>query len=360
MIAIKRLTAWITADVKNENESKKTAIVLRILGLVMCTYFLMLAVMFAILGDSLITVGMILSLVAMAGVIYLTYCDATKWAMLFLQSGMLLWIICMVAIQGWDTGVQHFLFVAIVFYCLTGQGSRKKKIFFATFLCTIRLVLYFYCRMHAPVLPLTELTIIAFQILNTIAMFANITVISLVFSMDSQEMEQKLVEYNKNLQQLASTDELTGLYNRRTMTNYLENRSKQRNAKSCSVAIGDIDFFKKVNDNYGHEGGDVVLRQLSALMKQYMVGKGDIARWGGEEFLLVFEAANGDLANEMLFGLLKQIRNLRIPYAGEELAVTMTFGLTEFSSSQDINEIIKEADEKLYRGKESGRDKIVY
>ena len=83
-------------------------------------------------------------------------------------------------------------------------------------------------------------------------------------------------------------------------------------------------------------------------------------RWGGEEFLFVFQNKNGDQANEVLHDILKRIRGMGIPYQSDWIHVTMTFGLEEYSGEKDMETIIRAADQKLYHGKENGRNQIVY
>ena len=137
-----------------------------------------------------------------------------------------------------------------------------------------------------------------------------------------------------------------------------------------SIAIGDIDHFKKINDTYGHDAGDEVLKSLAKLFDDYMSEFGIAIRWGGEEFLFVFDDVNLDDAFVALDRLRLKISTLEILWKGERIPVTMTFGLTDINvmlSSKDtdsdienrIHEAIGDADKKLYMGKESGRNKVV-
>ena len=103
-----------------------------------------------------------------------------------------------------------------------------------------------------------------------------------------------------------------------------------------SVAIGDIDFFKKTNDTYGHDAGDMVLKELAKVFLEVMGKEGKVCRWGGEEFLFVFQNKNGYQANEVLHDILKRIRGMGIPYQSDWIHVTMTFGLEEYSGEKDM------------------------
>ena len=175
------------------------------------------------------------------------------------------------------------------------------------------------------------------------------------------DMGRNVVRMQKSIRELIELDQLTGLYNRR----YVQRKLEAVQAKSLetgepfSVAIGDIDFFKKVNDTYGHECGDAVLMDVSARMRELMKGRGFAARWGGEEFLLVFENYRLEMAADSLEDLLRLIRSRTVAFQGEKVKVTMTFGVTEGSAEQ-LDRIIGKADEKLYYGKNNGRNQVVW
>ena len=122
--------------------------------------------------------------------------------------------------------------------------------------------------------------------------------------------------------------------------------------------LGDIDFFKKVNDTYGHECGDIVLSEVATILNKNMRNQGFVARWGGEEFLLVFENCNLDEAVNKLEHILDEIRKKEISYKDEIVRITMTFGICQ-GSTDDMDDVIRMADSKLYEGKAGGRNQIV-
>ncbi len=171
---------------------------------------------------------------------------------------------------------------------------------------------------------------------------------------DSKKMQQAiklLVEY----------DALTKLHNRRYGDKQLKEvvKKSENNGMSFCVGICDIDFFKKVNDTYGHDAGDAVLRVVADCLKKGMQGRGFVARWGGEEFLLVFENATEDKAGEYLLEILKDIRSKVITYDGQKIKVTMSMGVTNCTTSEPIDEMLKRADLRLYYAKEHGRNQII-
>ena len=170
------------------------------------------------------------------------------------------------------------------------------------------------------------------------------------------DIGRSAVTVNEDLSKLINCDPLTELYNRRAgrarLAKLLENRD------DVTVVMGDIDYFKQINDTYGHECGDVVLKKVSALLRQHMENKGFAVRWGGEEFLLVFKK-NSKIALDKTQLLLDEIRAVKFEYGSETFQITMTFGVQEAKEGMDMDEVIRLADEKLYYGKSGGRNRII-
>ena len=165
-----------------------------------------------------------------------------------------------------------------------------------------------------------------------------------------QESIRRQVEY----------DEMTQLYNRRYGDkNLLKMKAQMQisGIKYC-VAIGDIDFFKKVNDNYGHEAGDEVLIHVARVLKEKLLANGFVCRWGGEEFLIVIESHTIEQAEHILQSILDTLRNQTITYQEQQIRVTMSMGLVSVKAEDEIDDILRCADQKLYEAKENGRDQI--
>ena len=165
-----------------------------------------------------------------------------------------------------------------------------------------------------------------------------------------QESIRRQVEY----------DEMTQLYNRRYGDKNLLKMKAQiqiSGIKYC-VAIGDIDFFKKVNDNYGHEAGDEVLIHVARVLKEQLLANGFVCRWGGEEFLIVIESHTIEQAEHILQSILDTLRNQTITYQEQQIRVTMSMGLVSVKAEDEIDDILRCADQKLYEAKENGRDQI--
>jgi diguanylate cyclase (GGDEF)-like protein len=158
-------------------------------------------------------------------------------------------------------------------------------------------------------------------------------------------------------------DPLTGLFNRRHMEEFLarELLRANRNHKPLAVFMIDLDHFKQFNDSFGHEAGDILLREVGALFVSQIRG-GDIAcRYGGEEFLIILMEANLDAARQRAETLKGQVRSLQVHHRGQTLRrVTVSLGIAAYPDhGTSAQEMINAADKALYRAKASGRDRIV-
>lgn len=172
------------------------------------------------------------------------------------------------------------------------------------------------------------------------------------------EMGRNLNNLQISLRRLIERDVLTGLFNRRSAEKRID-EIENSGVKYC-VSIGDIDHFKQFNDTFGHECGDVVLREVAHLLNEGMNKReGFVARWGGEEFLLVFVNAGIDEAYDALMIIRQALHDKEVEYDGQIHKVTMTFGAAEKEPGVAINHLIRAADDKLYEGKQGGRDRVI-
>jgi diguanylate cyclase (GGDEF)-like protein len=177
----------------------------------------------------------------------------------------------------------------------------------------------------------------------------------------SEELEQskkELQRANQELHLIATTDPLTGMMNRRRIVDFLDYEAGRMNRTggTYSVLMCDIDHFKAVNDTYGHETGDVVLKKVAAVLLEEIRDQDKAARWGGEEFLLLLPDTEGKGAITLAEKLRVAIGSLKTEVDGVTLQVTMTFGAALSTKNIDFDEVIRRADTALYQGKESGRN----
>jgi len=184
---------------------------------------------------------------------------------------------------------------------------------------------------------------------------AEISTIRSRISMRNREMSR----FVTNMETMATTDDLTGVFNRRhVMERLIKIREMaQRNAFSFVVVYVDLDFFKQVNDNYGHHVGDEVLKAFSRLMQE-KVTEGDlVARLGGEEFLLVLVNSDMDTAMPVIDSLREATTGLRFDSA-PALRISVSMGAAEFSVGESLDHLLARADDALYTAKESGRNRV--
>lgn len=248
--------------------------------------------------------------------------------------------------------------MVIVFFSI--YDSIPRKLLFLGIVFALRLYLFFYCITNEPIIVLDAVPSAAFQIMNTSFIFINLAVVCLIFSTNIQKAEKQLMIYNQELQKQACTDPLTTLHNRRYMMDLLKNQICTKPHDTFCVALGDIDLFKKINDTRGHNFGDLVLRELAELFKDLVRDKGYVCRWGGEEFFFFLPDLNLDEASVFMNNLNVAVSKLLIRDNSETVHVTMTFGVEEYDYQSNLTDLIKNADDKLYYGKKSGRNRVIF
>ncbi len=176
-----------------------------------------------------------------------------------------------------------------------------------------------------------------------------------------EEQNIKLTEAYNKMEELAKTDMLTGLSNRRDMYQKIKHETDrfERNEKPFIILMGDIDNFKKINDTYGHDAGDHVLTTISSLMLSFMRKQDIVGRWGGEEFLLLLPETEMSGGKKIAEKLRLRIKNESIEYKDHILNVTITIGVSVYDRVRDVNESIKEADKAMYFGKIRNKNCVV-
>ena len=160
---------------------------------------------------------------------------------------------------------------------------------------------------------------------------------------------------------MASRDGLTGLYNHATFQEKLHQMIEQANSQSTSLSIvmSDIDHFKSFNDSYGHQAGDFVLKEVARIWDTVMPENAILARYGGEEFIGVLVDHEYSQALQIAEDLRETLENCPILFEGQQLQVTASFGVSELNQpASTTNELVKVADEYLYKAKENGRNQV--
>ncbi len=163
---------------------------------------------------------------------------------------------------------------------------------------------------------------------------------------------------NEKLTYCSDHDLMTGLFNRRFFEHIMQ-RNKTENENKYTIAIFDIDDFKKVNDTYGHQAGDAVLKAVSSIIEESYDNEFVTVRWGGEEFVLYMPQTDEIRAYEHLTYLRKRIENNIVEFDNQKIKVTVTVGMCTGTNLTDYELVIRNADDRLYYGKRNGKNCVV-
>ncbi len=265
---------------------------------------------------------------------------------------------CAVLLTGWDSDFQ----VAIV--------GMNAFVFFSEYLER-----YLDIR-HAHALPLcvigtfsylgtcavSALRPAPYAITSTMSLFLRLAWGAIVFAVSAMVLQAFVREANKSEKALSRRlmhDKLTGLPNRYYVTDYLDKLSRDGKLDKYWIALADIDDFKRVNDTYGHNCGDLVLENVAQMLRESLKDA-KVCRWGGEEFLAIGPIGDGVEAQlELLDRARKTVAGRRLWYDEHRVGVTITMGFAAYEKGYTTSEWINAADEKLYVGKQSGKNQVV-
>ncbi|WP_394175289.1 GGDEF domain-containing protein [Guptibacillus hwajinpoensis] len=170
--------------------------------------------------------------------------------------------------------------------------------------------------------------------------------------------ERTMRSKNTKLEDIARQDFLTDLYNHRAFQEDLHICSEDNH--SLMLVLSDIDYFKSVNDRFGHLVGDDVLKQIGTVVKEELKDDGRAYRYGGEEIAFIMDATNSEEAKACLLRIQSVIRKLRFTAHAEHFSVTMSYGTAIFPPEGSIDECLRIADERLYEAKRLGRNRICW
>jgi len=176
------------------------------------------------------------------------------------------------------------------------------------------------------------------------------------------ELQRELLAAKAKIKEQSLTDALTGISNRRDILGRLDgelNRA-EREGKSISIAMIDIDHFKAVNDTYGHQAGDAVLAECVARISGCIRPYDFVGRYGGEEFLLVLPGTDEQNASTVCERIRENMQALPLNYNGVAIECTVSIGLATWSGREDVDKLIAASDKALYMAKDKGRNRVVF
>ena len=170
----------------------------------------------------------------------------------------------------------------------------------------------------------------------------------------------ELEEQKKQIKEMANLDYLTKLYNRRYFFEIAEKfyENAKRSLVNIAVVTIDIDYFKKINDTYGHEGGDFILVSFADILKNNLRSADILCRYGGEEFCILLVLKDKDDAFHIVEKIRKIVENKRFIYDNNDISITVSAGIS-LILGDSLNEMIKESDKMLYEAKNAGRNRTL-
>lgn len=257
-----------------------------------------------------------------------------------------------VMILGWDSGF-HYYMVPIISFVLFSQGIPTRS----TLLLSIGTgLLYVVLHLVAADNPrgLDAGLITGLELVNIVVPLSTLGLITYSFRLASIDSERRMAE-------LAMTDTLTRLPNRRYMLEILDMQQARfdRNRTPFSLVMTDVDHFKFINDDGGHECGDQVLRDISQVFKNTLRAQDVVARWGGEEFLILLPETGAEGVEVAAEKLRQAVEDHEFKFNGTRYYVTVTLGTSVHGEGCSMDESIRRADQALYAGKSAGRNRVV-
>jgi diguanylate cyclase (GGDEF)-like protein len=234
------------------------------------------------------------------------------------------------------------------------QGLKYGLVNIAMFVAVISIIMF---------IPTDVMTHAPYSMefkLRLLYSFLTVTALSALYEYSRERSYKSALRLSEKYQQLANFDPLTQLSNRRGALAILQQEQARISRKEdpLSIILCDIDYFKKVNDLYGHNAGDAILIALAKIFMSNMREQDSIARWGGEEFLFILPqttAANANVVAEKIRG---QIQNHTTFYQDKAIKVTSSMGIEQFDGTKSIDEVINSADKHLYKAKDAGRNQV--
>jgi diguanylate cyclase (GGDEF)-like protein len=259
-----------------------------------------------------------------------------------------------VAMIGWDTGFHYYILLVIPVAVISSIRPVSLKG------ATVLGVMFTYLGLDIAFRhtgPARELSMAVIDGLH----YFNVVGVMIILIFLAGYYYLLINRATHSLRELASVDPLTQLLNRRAINEVIRHQAASRAAtgSNLSFVLCDLDHFKAINDTRGHDAGDQVLRAVSAALRLELRDSDAIARWGGEEFLVVLPGTDVHHAKRLAERLRQRVADLVIPAEGPGFGVTLTLGVANLLPGETSEQAIARADTALYDGKRSGRNRVV-
>ena len=264
---------------------------------------------------------------------------------------------------GWDYGFYLYIIciIPLIFYRLS------NRLIISTILGIISSVVFVFLRIYSfsfspLIIDNNQFLKSAIYVYNAIIAFGIIMIFPFIFCMNIQASKKKLLEKNIELNKLARIDPLTNLLNRRSMKTKISIAfvEYKKYGKCFAVLLCDIDDFKMINDEFGHDCGDYVLKNISESIVKSVGINGNVCRWGGEEILILLSDIEDDNLEIIAQKVHESINRNSIVYNQMIINPTITIGVSKSDKNKSIEYMKLEADSNIYTGKNSGKNFIKY
>ena len=264
-------------------------------------------------------------------------------------------------VVGWQGGVYLYLFIMIPAIYFNSTSKRIERIIVSAIYGGFIFAIAYLGFVIPPKVLLNSMEVQFFNVVNTIMAGLILGTLSYFFYKASRSTEMDLIKANVRLEELATRDSLTNLFNRRSMNELIESEYTRsiRYDKPFGLIMADIDGFKSVNDKFGHAGGDQVLIQLSRVFLDSLRQQDMVSRWGGEEFLMLLPETDIRGVKVVAAKLKNVISRTNFRYDGKNIKITLTFGGVICKSDDKWEESLLKADRALYFGKNHGKNQAV-
>jgi diguanylate cyclase (GGDEF)-like protein len=198
-------------------------------------------------------------------------------------------------------------------------------------------------------------------LIGDVGLYLVAMVMVLLFELTKNQGFDKLEQALETINELAIRDELTGAHNRRHLMDLIDGEKERsdRNGRTFCLCLLDIDFFKRINDTYGHTAGDTVLREFAHTVQRLVRGTDTFGRYGGEEFMLMLPETRAEDALALAERVRAAVEQLRCVEGGSEITITVSIGVTEYRAGEAVGQTVGRADEALYLAKSTGRNRVV-
>lgn len=258
------------------------------------------------------------------------------------------------AVIGWGAGFHYYIILIIPVAIVSTLFSAFNKGLLAVGVGLCYMVMDALCREAEPAVVIAPAAITSLHYFNQASTLVMLGLLATVYYRLVKGAEDRLRDQ-------ACTDPLTSLRNRRFAMEAAQHEAAvyERGGRPLAIVIADIDHFKRINDDHGHAVGDSALKAVAKVLRDGVREIDHVARWGGEEFLLLLPATEAREAERVCERLRQDVEALGVQHTGRKLSLSITLGVTVMRGGESVDQALMRADRALYEGKDAGRNRVV-